>query len=652
MWAILLSVLIVVLAKELGVLLVHALCTCHPVDVDTGETGGTHILPRCLPIVEDLLSLAVRRELVALGLRSSWLTLRPTEYLPVEIHLYSRIALQLTENVLDIVHDVREVDEVVAVRLPLRLLLLWLLRRLLLSVHSLTPAITCRAPWLLWHLPHKVLYVLQIIEPRDPLHSSQELLEVLSVCWHLLPITVISVLLLIWVLAGSVSVLVMGHPRRVSPPLVLPHVLLMALPGELLLVLSLAAPTKLLLLLRQQLLLPSVHVLLVARVRLYIVELLVDQIELRAVVVDIVLVVDALLAVVYYLFLNQISALARQIILAHHVRAGGLPWQYGPHPTPRLLYILVLIINSELLVNDIFVLTVFVVVAVIIIFILGVILVTIVVVLGHILLSRSFVILVHDSDLVAVVAIVSVQGVLPGARAVVVFLGGDVDLVRVVLMVVVPSLPASTVVMARFGSDAGLPDQYILLGEHVIQVLRLLPHGRRGDRRALVRVAAPVDLTGSGTLLVLPLGVAAVMPPVTAVSSMSVPSSSRAHLLSTRVTRLPRLLLAIMELIADSEVIFADVDHLLKSVVVPVHFHRVRDDRLDSIVVAHHFHGADHTEEGHVLTPGRLREHLVVVASDYQRRDSITSSDLNRAIVASEYHAIAGLHDRHRNTVV
>lgn len=181
MRTILLSVLIVVLAEELGILLVHALCAGHAVDVDASETGGTHVLPRCLPIVEHLLGLAVSRELVALRLWSSRLTLRPTEYLSIEVHLYARVTLQLAEDVLDIVHDVRQVDEVVgAVRLPLRLLLRRLLR-LLLGIHSLTPTVAGWASWLLWHLPNQILYILQIIEPRDALHSSQELLEVLAV---------------------------------------------------------------------------------------------------------------------------------------------------------------------------------------------------------------------------------------------------------------------------------------------------------------------------------------------------------------------------------------------------------------------------------------------------------------------------------------
>ena len=107
-----------------------------------------------------------------------------------------------------------------------------------------------------------------------------------------------------------------------------------------------------------------------------------------------------------------------------------------------------------------------------------------------------------------------------------------------------------------------------------------------------------------------------------------------------------------MELVANAEVILARVDHLLKSVVVAMHFHRVRNDRLDPIVVAHHLDGADHPEEGHVLTPRCLGEHLVVVTSDDQGRDRVARANLNRAVVSSKDHAIAWLHDCHRHAVV
>jgi hypothetical protein len=200
-----------------------------------------------------------------------------------------------------------------------------------------------------------------------------------------------------------------------------------------------------------------------------------------------------------------------------------------------LLDILVLVVDSKLFMDDIFVLAVLVVVAVVIILIFVVVLVTILVILGHVLLARGFVILVHDSYLVAVIAVVGVQGVLPRARAVVVFLRGDVDLVLVVLMVAISSLPAPAVVMRLLGRNVRLPDQYILLAEHVIQVLWLLPHGRGGHGGALVGVAAPVDLTRSGPLLVLALRVVAMVASSSAMPSVPVAATST-HLLATRIT--------------------------------------------------------------------------------------------------------------------
>ena len=118
-----------------------------------------------------------------------------SEYLSIEVHLYRWVALQLAEDVLDIVHDVGQVNEIVdAVGLRLRLLLL------LLSIHSLTPTVSASvATWLLRHLANQILYILQIVQSRNALHSSQELLEVLTIRWHLLAVAVVGVLLLILV---------------------------------------------------------------------------------------------------------------------------------------------------------------------------------------------------------------------------------------------------------------------------------------------------------------------------------------------------------------------------------------------------------------------------------------------------------------------
>ena len=140
------------------------------------------------------------------------------------------------------------------------------------------------------------------------MHSSQELLEVLAVCRHLLAVAVEGVLLLILVRSASVSILIMGHPWRMPPSLARAH-LLMARTVELLLVLPLAPSAHVLLVLAgSHLLLPAM--LVVAWVGLYVVQLLVDQVELSTVVVDVVFVVDTVLAVIYYLFLDQIATLA------------------------------------------------------------------------------------------------------------------------------------------------------------------------------------------------------------------------------------------------------------------------------------------------------------------------------------------------------
>lgn len=220
----------------------------------------------------------------------------PSEYLAIEVHLYGWVALQLTEDVLDIVHDVGQVNEIIdPIGLGLRLLLR------LLSVHSLAPTVSASVTArLLRHLANQVLYILQIVQSGNALHSSQELLEVLAISRHLLAVAVVGVLLLILVRAASVSILIMGHAWSMPPSLALSHLWLMAGIGDvLLLVMSLAAASHVLrVLTSSHLLLPSVYVLLVARIRLYVVQLLIDQVELRAVIVDVIFVLDSLLAVV------------------------------------------------------------------------------------------------------------------------------------------------------------------------------------------------------------------------------------------------------------------------------------------------------------------------------------------------------------------
>lgn len=143
------------------------------------------------------------------------------------------------------------------------------------------------------------------------MHSSQELLEVLTVSRHLLSVAVERVLLLLILIGrASVSILIVRHPASMPPSLALAHLVVGRI-GELLVVLSLASAGHVLLLLSgRHLVLPAVYVLLVAWIRLYVVHLLVDQVELGAVIVDVVFVADSVLAVVYDLLLDQIATLA------------------------------------------------------------------------------------------------------------------------------------------------------------------------------------------------------------------------------------------------------------------------------------------------------------------------------------------------------
>ena len=107
-----------------------------------------------------------------------------------------------------------------------------------------------------------------------------------------------------------------------------------------------------------------------------------------------------------------------------------------------------------------------------------------------------------------------------------------------------------------------------------------------------------------------------------------------------------------MELIADSKIILASVDDLLKPVVVAMNFDSIRYDSLDSVIVPHYFDRADHSVDWHVVIPRHFREHLVVVPRDYQRRNGIARSNFDGAIVSPEYDTITRLHDGHRHAVV
>jgi hypothetical protein len=101
---VLVVIFVTVLLEEL-LCLVHSCMTTNAIDIDSCESSATHVLWSSLTVEEYLLGLAVRLELVALTLLTTWLTLiLSSKYLPSEIHLYCWATLQLREDVLYIVH--------------------------------------------------------------------------------------------------------------------------------------------------------------------------------------------------------------------------------------------------------------------------------------------------------------------------------------------------------------------------------------------------------------------------------------------------------------------------------------------------------------------------------------------------------------------
>ena len=140
--------------------------------------------------------------------------------------------------------------------------------------------------------------------------------------------------------------------------------------------------------------LPSIGMLLVAWVRLDIVQLLADQVEVRVVVVVKFVLLDHAM-VFAYLLLNEVSTFSREIFLVNHARtclsnelkatvliSSVLWWE--------LLNLLVLIIN-QLLLDDVFILAIVIFVFVIIIVFLVRIIIVLLVELGDVLLPRRVV---------------------------------------------------------------------------------------------------------------------------------------------------------------------------------------------------------------------------------------------------------------------
>lgn len=117
----------------------------------------------------------------------------------------------------------------------------------------------------------------------------------------------------------------MCYSRSMPPPLALSNWLLARINVLLLILPLLISVAHLLLPLscHRHLLLTPIHVLLVARTRLDVVQLLVYQIELSAVIVDVFFIID-LMAAIYYLLFDQISAVSGEVILIDHVGTGPL----------------------------------------------------------------------------------------------------------------------------------------------------------------------------------------------------------------------------------------------------------------------------------------------------------------------------------------
>ena len=86
-------------------------------------------------------------------------------------------------------------------------------------------------------------------------------------------------------------------------------------------------------------------------------------------------------------------------------------------------------------------------------------------------------------------------------------------------------------------------------------------------------------------------------------------------ILLTLVLRwLSHLLRAIMELIANSKIVFSNIDDLLKSIIMTMYLDRVSYNRLDTIVMTHNLDWSNNTKLRHIMTTRCLSINLIVVA--------------------------------------
>lgn len=116
--------------------------------------------------------------------------------------------------------------------------------------------------------------------------------------------------------------------------------------------------------------------------------------------------------------------------------------------------------------------------------------------------------------------------------------------------------------------------------------MRLLAH------RALVASVSPVTKTVGRSnvlrLLLMLVRASALVALSTSLVLLLLASSSLPAPLVMSLVGWLRLLMARIELIADTAVLHARADYVGEPVVVALHFQRVGDDRLNPVVVSHH----------------------------------------------------------------
>lgn len=80
-------------------------------------------------------------------------------------------------------------------------------------------------------------------------------------------------------------------------------------------------------------------------------------------------------------------------------------------------------------------------------------------------------------------------------------------------------------------------------------------------------------------------------------------ASAGVLLAMARGARLTHLLRTVVELIANTVVVLASINDLLKSIIVTVHLYRVCNYGLNAIIMSHDLYGANDPINWHVVTP-------------------------------------------------